>query len=252
MCFVCASLNAKEDKLELIKKRDKLKVCVWPEYYGISYLDSRTQELIGIDSDLAKQLAKDMKVKLEYVPSSFSTLIKDVTLDKCDIAMFAIGITKSRKEKIKFTTPHLSSDIYAITTKTNKKINSWNDIDQKGVVVAVAKGTYHEPVMKAKLKNAKLLVLDSFKARQQAVKAGRADVFMTDYPFGKRMIAQTNWAKLITPISTYHKTPYAWAMAYGNEKFYKEVEQFISNIKKDGRLLKLAKKNDLAPIAKIK
>jgi len=250
--LVFSILNAKEDKLEIIKKRDKLKVCIWPEYYGISYLDSRTQKLVGIDSDLAKELAKDLSVKLEYVPSSFSTLINDVTIDKCDIAMFAIGNTEQRRQKLQFTTAHLSSDIYAITTKTNKKINSWDDIDKKGIVVAVAKGTYHEPVMKKKLKNATLLILDSFKAREQEVKAGRADVFMTDYPFGKRMIAQTSWAKLIIPKSKYHKTPYAWAMAYNNEKFYNKVEEFISNIKKDGRLLELAKKNELEPIANIK
>lgn len=251
LLFCAIGLFAQESKLDTIKKSNELRVCIWPEYYGISYLDTRTQKLVGIDSDLAKELAKDLKVKLKYVPSSFATLIKDVTNDKCDIAMFAIGNTESRRAKMRFTTPHLSSDIYAITTKTNKRVSSWNDIDKKGIVVAVAKGTYHEPVMKKKLKNADLLVVNSFKARQQEVKAGRADVFMTDYPFGKRMIAQTNWAKLITPDSTYHKTPYAWAMAYGNDKFYERVEQFISDIKKDGRLLNLARKNGLGPIAKL-
>ena len=251
LLFCVIGLFAQESKLDVIKKSNELKVCIWPEYYGISYLDSRTQKLVGIDSDLAKELAKDLNVKLKYVQSSFATLIKDVTNDKCDIAMFAIGNTESRRAKMRFTTPHLSSDIYAITTKTNKRVSSWDDIDKKGIVVAVAKGTYHEPVMKKKLKNADLLVVNSFKARQQEVKAGRADVFMTDYPFGKRMIAQTNWAKLITPDSTYHKTPYAWAMAYGNDKFYQRVEQFISDIKKDGRLLDLARKNGLGPIAKL-
>lgn len=245
------TLLAKEDKLDVIKKTNKLKVCIWPEYYGISYLDPRTQKLIGIDSDLAVELAKDLKVKLEYIPSSFATLIKDVTEDKCDIAMFAIGNTKQRREKLRFTTPHLASDIYAITTKTNKKIKDWEDIDKKGIVVAVAKGTYHEPVMKEKLKNAELLVVNSFHAREQEVLSGRADVFMTDYPFGKRMLAKTDWAKLIIPKTTYHMTPYAWAMAYGNDKFYNRVEKFISDIKKDGRLLNLAKKNGVAPIAKL-
>jgi ABC-type amino acid transport substrate-binding protein len=240
------------DKLDTIKQNGKINVCIWPAYYGISFLDQRTQKLVGIDSDLAVELAKDLNVDLEFVPSSFATLIKDVTNDKCDIAMFAIGNTESRRAKMQFTTPHLSSDIYAITTKTNKKIQSWEDIDKKGVVVAVAKGTYHEPVMKKKLQNAKLLVVNNYKAREVEVKAGRADVFMTDYPFGKRMLATTNWAKLIIPESTYHMTPYAWAMDYGNEKFYKRVEKFIEDIKKDGRLLKYAKKNGLEPIAKLK
>ena len=245
-------LYAQNDKLDVIIQNNKLKVCIWPNYYGISYLDQRTQKLIGIDSDLAQELASDLNVDLEFVSSSFATLISDVTNDKCDIAMFAIGNTEQRREKMRFTTPHLSSDIYAITTKFNTKIKTWNDIDKKGVVVAVAKGTYHEPVMKNKLKNAELLVVNSYKAREHEVLAGRADVFMTDYPFGKRMLVKTDWAKLIIPSKRYHMTPYAWAMSYGNDKFFKRVEQFVTDIKNDGRLLKISRQNGLEPIVNIK
>ena len=243
---------AQESRLVQIKKNNQLNVCIWPEYYGISYLDERTQKLVGIDSDLALELAHDLKVELSFVPSSFATLINDITTNKCDIAMFAIGNTPQRREHIRFTTPHLSSDIYAIATKSNKRINTWEDIDKKGVVVAVAKGTYHEPVMKEKLKNAELLVVDSMHAREQEVQAGRADVFMTDFPFAKRMLAKTSWAKLIMPSSTYHLTPYAWAMAYGDDEFYNEIETFIQRIKSDGRLLKAAQNNGLEPIVNLK
>lgn len=243
---------AQDSRLDKILLENNLKVCIWPEYFGISYLDQRNQKLVGIDSDLAQELAKDLKVNLEFVESSFPNFISDITENRCDIAMFAIGNTEARRVKVRFTTPHLSSDIYAITTKNNRKINTWEDIDKKGIVVAVAKGTYHEPVMKEKLKNAELLVLDSMHAREQEVQSGRADVFMTDYPFAKRMLAKTDWAKLIIPDTTYHLTSYAWAMAYDDEKFYNRVEEFISDIKKDGRLLNLAQKNGLSSIVKMK
>ena len=243
---------ANDSKLDRILTQKNLKVCVWPEYYGISYLDQRTQKLVGIDSDLAQELANDLKVNLEFVDSSFPKFISDITEDRCDIAMFAIGNTESRRSKVRFTTPHLSSDIYAVTTKNNKKIENWDDIDKKGIVVAVAKGTYHEPIMKSKLKNAELLVVDSMHAREQEVQSGRADVFMTDYPFGKRMLAKTDWAKLISPNSTYHLTPYSWTLAYGDDKFYNRIEKFISDIKKDGRLLEIAQKNGLELIIHLK
>ncbi|MGD9555074.1 MAG: substrate-binding periplasmic protein [Arcobacteraceae bacterium] len=242
---------AQEGQLQIIKNNNLLKVCVWTEYYGISYLDERTQKLIGIDSDLAVQLAYDLNVNLEFVPSSFATLINDVTTNQCHIAMFAIGNTAQRREHLRFTTPHLHSDIYAIATKSNQRIAHWDDIDKKGVVVAVAKGTYHEPVMKEKLKHATLLVVNSMHAREQEVQAGRADVFMTDYPFAKRMLAKTSWAKLIAPTSTYHITPYAWAMKHADDEFYYEVERFIQRIKQDGRLLKAAQDNSLEPIIQL-
>jgi ABC-type amino acid transport substrate-binding protein len=42
---------------------------------------------------------------LEYVQSSFASLLGDVTTDKCDIAMFAIGNTSARAKEVRFTTP---------------------------------------------------------------------------------------------------------------------------------------------------
>lgn len=252
ICLSQIFLFANESRLSTIVAQKNIKVCIWPEYYGISYLDQRTQKLIGIDSDLAQEFANDLKVNLEFVESSFPKFISDVTENRCDIAMFAIGNTPDRRIKVRFTTPHLSSDIYAVTTKNNKKIEKWDDIDKKGVVVAVAKGTYHEPIMKDKLKYAELLVVDNMHAREQEVQSGRADVFMSDYPFGKRMLAQTDWAKLIVPNNEYHLTPYSWVVAYGDDEFYNRVEKFISEIKKDGRLLKIAQKNGLEPIVNTK
>ena len=250
--FLATYSHAQDSRLDKILETKQLKVCIWPQYYSITYIDPRTQELTGIDSDLSKELAKDLGVELKLVKSSFPTLIKDVTSNKCDIAMFGIGKTKKRMEKLRFTTPHLNSDIYAVTTKSNKKIQNWDDIDKKGVVVAVAKGTYHETIMKKKLKHAKLVVIKGFKQREDEVQSGRADVFMTDYPYGKKMLEKTQWARLVSPKEEYFLTSYAWVTAYGDDKFYNEVEKFIENIKKDGRLKNLAKKNGLEPIINLK
>jgi ABC-type amino acid transport substrate-binding protein len=107
--------------------------------------------LSGVDIDMAQALAKDLGVAVEFVDSSFAKLIDDVPRERGDGAMFAVGITPQRAEKLRFTQPHLASDIYAVTSKTNRRIKSWNDIDQPDSVVAVARGTLHEPVMKSKL-----------------------------------------------------------------------------------------------------
>lgn len=239
------------DVLTSILESKKLRVCFWPEYYGISFINPQTQELVGIDVDLAQELGKDLGVKVEFVESSFATLIHDVTTKRCDIAMFAIGRTPQRLEHLAITSPHLASDIYAITTKSNQRIQTWEDIDRSGIVVAVAKGTYHVGVMQERLKNAKLLIVDSMHAREQEVEAGRADVFMTDFPFGMRMVAQREWAKLIRPSTPFHITPYGWAITKGEDAFAKRVESFILTIKKDGRLQSTALKHHLEPIVNL-
>lgn len=235
-------------RLAQIVQRQQLKVCIWPDYYSISYRDPRSQQLTGIDVDLAQMLAAHLKVKLQFVDSSFARLIPDLSSDRCDVAMFAIGITPERQAHLRFTHPHLASDVMAITTRSNRKIRSWDDIDRPGVVVAVAKGTLHEPLMRQRLQHAQLIAPDTPKAREQEVQSGRADVFITDYPYTRRMLATTDWARLVSPDARYHITPYAWAIKPGDDAWLAQLNTFMRSIQADGRLLEAAKKYGLEPI----
>ena len=243
-----AAQDLSASRLARIQASQVVRVCIWPDYYSITYRNPKTQQLSGIDIDLANELGKDLAVAVQFVDSSFAKLIDDVSQDRCDVAMFAIGITPLRSTKLRFTQPHLASDIYAITTKTNRRIKGWDDIDKPGSVVAVAKGTLHEPVMKEKLKSAQLLILDTPFAREQEVQSGRADVFMTDYPYSQRFLANADWARLVSPPSAYHVTPYAYAMKPGDDAWHARLERFVSDIKRDGRLLTAAKRYQLDPI----
>ena len=210
--------------------------------------DAQLQSLARDLSDLAQAFAKDLGASVKFVDSSFARLVDDLIQSKCDIAMFAIGITPARMEKLRFTKPYLVSDIYAITTKSNRRIKAWGDIDQDGVVISVAKGTLHEAVMREKLKSATLSVNATPQGREQDVESGRADVFMTDFPFSRRMLEQTDWARLVSPPSTYHLTSYAYAVAPGDDKWQARAERFVSDVKKDGRLAGAAKRHQLEPI----
>lgn len=234
--------------LERIAASKTLRVCIWPDYFGISYRDPKTRLLSGIDVDMARNLGRELGADIEFVDSSFARLIDDVTQERCDIAMFAIGITPSRQAHLRFTRPHLASDIYAITSQGNRRIKSWNDIDKPGTLVAVARGTLHESVMRDKLQAATLKVLDTPHAREQEVESGRADVFMTDFPFSQRMLKTTDWARLIKPEGTYHITPYAYAMRPGDDRWHARVEQFVANAKRNGTLRAAAERHGLAPI----
>ena len=236
------------DRLARIQASGQVQVCIWPDYYGISLRDPRTLQLSGIDVDLAHELAHELGVAVQFVDSSFARLEADVLQERCDVAMFAVGVTPQRQQVLRFTRPHLASDVVAITTRSNRKIRSWDDIDQPGIVVAVAKGTLHEPLMRARLQRAQLITPETSHAREQEVQSGRADVFMTDFPYSRRMLETTDWARQVTPPRTYHITSYAWALKPGDDVWHQRLEQFMQAIKRDGRLLAAARKHKLDPI----
>jgi cyclohexadienyl dehydratase len=201
-----------------------------------------------VDIELSAQLAADLKVKLEYVDSSFSALVADLTADRCDVAMFAIGVTEQRAEKLRFTQPYLRSDIYAITTKSNPVVRQWSDIDKPGVLVAVQAGTFMEPVMQQRLQHAQLVRVKLPATRERELVAGRVDVFMTDFPYSRRLLDNADWARLISPPSPFSVMPYAYAVKPGDAAWLTTLDAFVARIKKDGRLERAANNHGLGPI----
>jgi ABC-type amino acid transport substrate-binding protein len=197
---------------------------------------------------MAKAFAQDLGVTLQFVDSSFADLIQNMTTDVCDVSMHAVGIRPDRAEHMDFSDPLLHSGIYAIAARTSSIVSRWTDIDQPGHVVEVLKGTFMEPVMRKILKNAHLKVVEAPKQRELDVESGRADVFMTDYPYGQKMISQTSWAVLVAPPSPLAPTSYAYAVPKGEPDWLARVNAFVRAAKADGRLAAFAKAHGLSPI----
>jgi ABC-type amino acid transport substrate-binding protein len=222
-----------------------LRVCIWPDYYGITYLDPRDQQLAGIDIDMSRAYAGDLAARVEYVNSSFASLISDLQEERCDIAMFAVGVTPERQAALRFSQPYLQGDIYGITMRTSQVIRQWDDIDQPGVNVGVQAGTVMEPVMRASLKHAALTVISRPQTREEELQAGRIDVFMTDYPYSQRLLESADWARLVAAPRPFHLLSYAYAVRPGDPAWQQAVDAFVTRVKRDGRLAESAQRHHL-------
>jgi cyclohexadienyl dehydratase len=234
--------------LERIRASGVLRVCIWPDYYSITFRNPKSGELSGIDEALSAAFAKDLGVKVSYVDSSFPTFIPDLLADRCDVAMFGVGMLPERAAKIRFSQPYLRSDIYAVTTRTHPSIKSWDDIDRPGRVVAVQAGTFMEPVMRAWLKQADMISVRPPDTREREVQSGRADVFMTDYPYSRRVLDNADWARVMPPEKPIFPLSYAYAVAPGDDAWLARVDRFVADVKRDGRLLAAARANKLEAI----
>jgi cyclohexadienyl dehydratase len=234
--------------LDRVKAAGVVRVCIWPDYYGVTFRNPRTQQLGGIDIDLSAQFAKDLQLRVETVDSSFPTLVDDLKGDRCDVAMFAIGVLPQRAAQLRFARPYLHSDIYGVTTKANRVVREWADIDKPGVMVGVQAGTFMEPVMTAALKNARVVTVKPPATRERELEAGRIDVFMTDYPYSRRLLDNADWARLVAPPAPFSVLPYAYAVKPGDDEWFAAIDGFVQRIQRDGRLDAAARRHGLAPI----
>ena len=252
LAFAAASLAvravAAPSRLDRVRDSKELRVCIWPDYYGVTYRNPKTRLLSGFDIDIANELGHEIGVAIRYVDSSFTQLIDRLIDDDCDIAMHAVGMTPARRARLQFTKPYMRSDIYAIASRSSGAVRQWEDIDKPGRVIAVLAGTMMEPVMRQSLKQARLMLVTSPQSREQEVESGRADAFVTDFPYSRRMLDLTDWATLVPPPAPFHLTDYAYAFAPGDASLRNRVDAFLDVIRKDGRLLRFARKHKLDPV----
>jgi ABC-type amino acid transport substrate-binding protein len=245
--FVAASAEA-TSRLQRIAEARELRVCIWPDYYGVTYRNPKTRLLSGLDIDIAAELGKDLGVAVRHVDSSFPQLVERLVNDECDIAMHGVGITPERRSRLQFTQPTLRSDVYAIASRSSVAVLRWEDLDKPGRVIAVQAGTIMEPLMRQTLKQARLLAVRPPQTREQEVESGRADAFMTDYAYSRRMLALTDWARLVSAPAPFHLTDYGYALAPGETSLLDRVNVFIDAIRHDGRLLRFARRHQLDAI----
>jgi cyclohexadienyl dehydratase len=233
-----------QSRLFEITKNKRLRICVYPLYYAISFRDPKSNDLKGTDVDLAKELAGELGAQPEFVESSFGTFSADLQSNKCDIAMFALGATLKRAQAVEFSKPYMIASVYAVTKKGGK-VQSWADLDKPGVKVAVLLGSYIEAVMKSYLKQASIVSIQPPATREAELAAGRVDAMAVDYPTVLRVKEEFDWAEAFDPPVRLAPTLVAYAVQPGDQIWLNYINLFVDTIKLDGRLLATAKKYHL-------
>lgn len=68
------------------------------DYMPMSFLDPEMGCYFGIDAELAEDLADSLGVKLEYVETTWPSLLEDTIAGRFDLAICGITITDDRRE----------------------------------------------------------------------------------------------------------------------------------------------------------
>jgi len=169
--------------LEKIKQKKVLRVGTTGDFVPFSYqlVDEDSTQIVGIDIELAKNLAKSFDAELQLVKTSWKTLMADLLDDKFDIGMSGITITLTRQQKALFSIPLLASGKVAITRDEHvDQFNSLENINQPGVKVIVNPGGTNEIFSKANFPLATLIENDDNISIFQKIVDGKADLMVTD------------------------------------------------------------------------
>lgn len=168
-------------RLDEIVARGVLKVGTTGDYKPFTFLDKATGRFEGFDIDMAERLGKALGVKVEYVQTSWPTLMKDFEAGSYDLAVGGVSITLDRARKGLFSTPIMREGKTPIARCADKgKFETIADIDRPGVRVIVNPGGTNERFARAHVKTATISVHNDNTTIFQEIAKGNADLMMTD------------------------------------------------------------------------
>ena len=168
--------------LDQIIHRGILRVGTTGDFKPFSYqLNANSDEFHGVDIQLAKDLAMSLNVKVQFVKTSWPTLLEDLANEKYDIGMSGITIKLARQQQGLFSIPLLSSGKAAITRDENiDRFTSLDAINQVGVRVIVNPGGTNEAFARANFPNATIVQNEDNLSIFQKIVDGEADLMVTD------------------------------------------------------------------------
>jgi cyclohexadienyl dehydratase len=166
--------------LDGIIGRGTLKVGLTGDYKPFSIKDG-AGAFEGLDVDMATSLAKALGVKLEIVPTTWSTLMAGLQSGAYDIAMGGITVTTERAKTALFSTPVMKSGKTPIARCVDKaKYQTIGEIDKPDVRVIFNPGGTNDKFARANLAHAKLIEFPNNATIFQEIVDGHADVMVTD------------------------------------------------------------------------
>ena len=147
------------------------------------YYDSQTNELIGLDVDIAQYLANDLGVNIHWIEIPFANLVPAVEEGKVDIAIAGMYITPERKKVVDFSTPYLKTGlIMAVHPDIHTNIHSVNDIE--GLNIGVKIGATGERLAEDLVDNGMELNITRYQDTLDSLldlEVGRVDIVFNDY-----------------------------------------------------------------------
>ncbi|USG60170.1 cation:dicarboxylase symporter family transporter [Sneathiella marina] len=131
--------------LSRIQKSGVIRVGFNSDIIPFSYRNDRN-ELVGFDIAYAYQLARDLGVKLTFVPFTWGNLEDDLKNHRFDIAASGIYVTNSRLRSLDFSQPYYQSAVALIVKAENaEEFFDRTEIEKRDRLTI---GIFDDPVLK--------------------------------------------------------------------------------------------------------
>lgn len=211
-----------------------LKVGTTGDWNPMSVRDPATNSYVGYDIDVMTQLASDLGVELEMVPTDWKTLVNGVVAGNYHMTGSA-SISPARLKAAGYSDSYIFVEIYPFTTEDKAdRFDGWESINNGDVKVATTLGTTFEKNVKQWFPNADIVVVEAPARGFQEVLSGRADVFITSNIEGATLLEKFPNVRQIEVGEARAPTPIAMLLPQTDQVWINYVNSWIELKKAQG------------------
>lgn len=234
--------SSKEDKsLEAIKQKGEFVVGLDDTFAPMGFRDEKG-EIVGMDIDLAKEVAKRMGVKAVFKPVEWDGIIMSLNNGDIDLIWNGLSITEKRKEQINYSNPYLV-DRQAIMVKKDSSIKAKSDLKDK--VVALQMGSTSEDAVQKEpelLKSFKeLKKYGNYAEALMDLQIGRVEAVVIDEIVGRYYMTKKPGVYTVLDDSL-EEQPMGVGFRKADVSFKDEVNKILDEMKADGTAKKISEK----------
>jgi len=208
-------------------KKDTLVLATEAGFAPYEYYENGN--IVGVDIDIGKELAKELGMELEIKDVAFDSIITEVKTDKSDIGAAGISYTEERAKEVDFTIDYMESR-QVLVVKTQGNIKSPSDLNKQKVAVQL--GSVADSYLTENYPALSIVREKKFLAAIQDLKDDKVSAVVMDEIPAKQLVTK-DLEIIDEAVVTDH---YGMIVKKGNKELLDKANKVIQQLKDSGKI----------------
>lgn len=210
--------------------RDKNELIMVTEAGFAPYEYYENGEIVGVDIDIAREIANELGKKLVIKDIDFHSIINEVKTGKADFGAAGISYSDERAKEVDFSINYaVSKQVVIVNDNSNIKID---DLENKKIAVQL--GSIADTYVTEKYKNAEIVRQKKYLAAIEDLKTKKVDCVVMDELPANEILNSNSGLKILEGSLT--NDSYGMIVKKGNKELLDAINKVLNKLKNDGTI----------------
>ena len=212
-------------------KKDDSKLIMVTEAGFAPYEYYSNGEIVGVDVDIAKEVAASMGKELVIKDIAFDSIINEVKTGKADFGAAGISYNEGRAKNVDFTINYSTSK-QVVIVKNDSGITNIGDIN--GKKIAVQLGSIADTYVSSTYKDASVVRQKKYLAAIEDLNTGKVDCVVMDLLPAEQILKTNSGLKILDGALV--EDSYGMIVKKGNKELLNNINKVLEKLKNEGKI----------------